>query len=57
MSGAQKWNGTALTLNANPTRVRKTATVSSPVCGTFPILWAMSVSIVEPVMPKTSDMP
>src|ERR1700686_2381864 len=28
VSGAQKWNGTALTLNANPARVRNTATAN-----------------------------
>src|SRR6476661_4688535 len=57
VSGAQKWNGTALILNAKPTRVRNTATISSEVCGTLPTVSLMSESRVEPVSPNTSDMP
>ena len=56
VSGAQKWNGTALTLNANPTMVRKPATRSSG-SSIVRTRAAMSVSSVEPVRPNTSDMP
>ena len=56
VSGDQKWNGTALTLNAKPTMVRNPATISS-VESRRPTFSAISESSVEPVRPKTSDMP
>src|SRR3954451_18044060 len=57
VSGAQKWNGTALTLNANPTSDRNTATVSSAAepCATTKRL--MSRSFVDPESAKINDMP
>jgi len=58
VSGAQKWNGTALTLNAKPTSERKIATVSNAgVSACEPIHSEMPLSVVVPVSPKISDMP
>ena len=57
MSGAQKWNGTALTLNANPTRVRKIAIVSSGFVPSVETNSEISESFVEPAKPKISDIP
>src|SRR5262245_53166670 len=57
VSGAQKWKGTALTLNANPTRVRKIATASSGFVPSAVMNSEMFESSVEPLYPKISDMP
>src|SRR5690242_4228326 len=57
VSGAQKWNGTALTLNAKPTSERKIATVRSGSLPAFETDAEISESFVVPVAPKISDMP
>src|SRR5574341_84747 len=48
VSGAQKWNGTALTLNANPTRVRKSATANSGGASPLPANLPISESSTSP---------
>jgi hypothetical protein len=56
VSGAQKWNGTAEILNANPPSVRKIATANSG-SGSESAVFEMSDSSVDPLIPKMSDMP
>ncbi len=51
VSGAQKWNGTALTLNANPTSDRKIATATSGWSDAFVSYAEISESRVVPVTP------
>src|SRR4051795_6406723 len=50
VSGAQKWNGTAEILNANPPSVRKTATANNG-SGWCDAVFAMSDRSVEPLIP------
>src|SRR6184192_1412178 len=57
VSGAQKWNGTALILNANPTRVRKIATANSGGRSGREAYAPILLSSVEPDSPKMNDMP
>jgi hypothetical protein len=58
VSGVQKWNGTALTLNAKPASVRKMATASSVEVPCKLMYRKMSRSKVDPpVSPNTIDMP
>ena len=58
MSGVQKWNGTALTLNANPAMVMKMATARRVLVPWSTMYAEMSLSSVEPpVSPYTIDMP
>src|SRR4051812_12053808 len=68
-SGVHEWNGTAATLNPNPTSRRANpassigdACVVSVNGATFPTTvtwpnWAMRVRFVDPVDPYTSAMP
>src|SRR5687767_14763089 len=58
VSGAHVWNGTAETLKANPMITNSTPTVTTGTDET-PVAKAsrMSTSTVEPVTPKTSDIP
>ncbi len=58
VSGAQLWNGTALTLKAKPMITNTTPTTSMPTC-LPPIVMAlpMSVSIVLPTVPYSRLMP
>ena len=59
MSGVQKWNGTALTLNANPPSVRKIATAKSGLVsrpGSFRYE-LIPLNSVDPVSPYTNDIP
>src|SRR3954454_3523630 len=57
VSGAHVWNGTADTLNANPTTQKITPSVT--IAGVLPLPSAapISVSTVDPVTPKISDIP
>jgi hypothetical protein len=58
VSGAHEWKGTAETLKAKPTTMKKMPTVTSsrlPLAP--PNRWLISVRRVVPVAPKTSDMP
>src|SRR5256885_17138763 len=57
VSGAQKWNGTALILNANPTRVRKIATANNGGRSGRDAYAPILLSNVEPENPKMKDMP
>ena len=53
MSGAQNWNGTAETLNANPTTTNRIATCASVSLGPVnpPSLAAIACSSSAPVSP------
>ena len=58
MSGAQKWKGTADTLNAKPTRTKRMPRLTTGFEPTEPLVAdPMSVSRVEPVNPKMRLMP
>src|SRR6266849_3396533 len=57
VSGAQKWKGTALILNANPTRVRKIATANNGGRSGRAAYALILLSNVEPDNPKMKDMP
>ena len=57
VSGAQKWNGTALILNANPTSVRKIATANNGGRSGREAYAPILLSNVEPDNPKMKDMP
>jgi hypothetical protein len=50
VSGAQKWNGTEDTLNANPATTNRIPATAMPG-GAFPRAAAISVSLSEPVIP------
>ncbi len=54
VSGAQKWNGTALTLNANPTSERNIATATRgtvPCCDMYSEMLPGPDNLVAPVTP------
>src|SRR5213076_1752722 len=57
VSGAQKWNGTALILNANPTSVRKIATANNGGRSGREAYAPILLRSVEPDSPKMNDMP
>src|SRR3954453_18241550 len=57
VSGAHVWNGTADTLKANPTTQKITPSVTIAGVSPCPSAAPMSVSTVEPVTPKISDIP
>src|SRR5262245_24703985 len=57
VSGAQVWNGTADTLNANPATMNATATTSSPIRLRSARSAPMSTSLVEPVAPYSRLIP
>src|SRR5437764_15128451 len=57
-SGAHMWNGTAATLNANPTASRPAAASASGIGPTWPVkVWAMAARFVVCAAPYARAIP